>query len=51
MLNADMYEGEYMNDTKNGKGIYLWKNGSKYVGSFENDYRHGYGEMHWNDGR
>lgn len=40
-----------MNDKKNGKGAYLWKNGAKYVGSFENDYRHGYGEMCWNDGR
>jgi hypothetical protein len=40
-----------MNDKKNGKGSYLWKNGSKYSGNFENDYRHGYGEMQWQDGR
>lgn len=43
MINGDSYEGEYMNDKKNGKGIYIWKNGSKYEGNFENDYRHGYG--------
>jgi hypothetical protein len=40
-----------MNDKKNGKGTYIWKNGSKYTGNFENDYRHGYGEMYWQDGR
>ena len=43
MINGDSYEGEYMKDKKNGKGSYLWKNGSKYTGNFENDYRHGYG--------
>ena len=51
MINGDSYEGEYMNDKKNGKGIYIWKNGSKYEGNFQNDYRHGYGQMRWQDGR
>lgn len=40
-----------MNDKKNGKGTYIWKNGSKYIGNFQNDYRHGYGQMFWQDGR
>lgn len=51
MINGDSYEGQYMNDKKNGKGTYLWKNGSKYIGNFENDYRHGYGQMYWQDGK
>ena len=34
MLHGDSYEGEYMNDKKNGQGIYHWKNGSKYIGAF-----------------
>ena len=34
MINADSYDGEYMNDKKNGKGIYIWKNGVKYIGNF-----------------
>jgi hypothetical protein len=34
MLHGDMYEGNYMNDKKSGKGTYLWKNGSKYIGEF-----------------
>ena len=50
MINGDKYEGNYLNDKKNGEGIYLWKTGDKYIGEFENDYRHGYGEMFWRDG-
>ena len=32
MINGDKYEGDYLNDKKNGNGIYLWKSGDKYVG-------------------
>jgi hypothetical protein len=51
MINGDCFEGEYLNDKKNGYGVYSWKSGDLYKGAFENDYRHGYGEMYWNNGK
>ena len=41
----DSYEGEYINDKKNGFGIYTFANGDYYKGNFLNDQRHGYGIM------
>ena len=32
MVNGDKYEGEYLNDKKNGHGTYQWKTGDRYVG-------------------
>lgn len=44
------YEGEYVNDKKQGSGVFRWPSGNYYIGNFLNDYRHGYGEMYWVDG-
>ena len=30
--NGDLYEGQWFNDKKNGKGTFIDKNGNKYVG-------------------
>ena len=48
--NSDKYEGEYVEDKKEGYGVFKWQNGNLYKGNFFNDQKHGYGEMYWNDG-
>lgn len=30
MVHGDKYAGDYLNDKKNGKGIYTWKSGDRY---------------------
>ena len=37
------YEGEWLNDKKNGKGKLFYEDGDYYDGHFVNDKRHGYG--------
>jgi hypothetical protein len=32
--NGDVFEGEWKNNKKEGKGLYRWKNGDKYEGFF-----------------
>lgn len=39
----ESYEGEYINDKRNGKGLYKWEKGSYYEGEFLDDLRHGFG--------
>lgn len=38
-----VYEGEWQNGKRNGKGTYTWNDGKKYEGSYENDVRNGKG--------
>ena len=45
-----MYEGTYLNDKKNGMGMFTWESGNFYKGCYKDDERHGYGEMFWKDG-
>ena len=30
-------------DVREGRGIYIWKNGNRYDGFFKNDKQHGFG--------
>ena len=48
--NTDKYEGEYIDDKKEGYGVFIWENGNLYQGNFVADQRHGYGEMYWSNG-
>jgi hypothetical protein len=45
----EKYEGDYVNDKRNGEGKYTWGGGSYYIGNFVEDLRHGFGEMHWDE--
>ena len=41
--NGDKYDGEWMNDLKQGDGKYVWKNGSRYEGEWLDDLMDGLG--------
>lgn len=45
-----IYEGEYKNGIKNGKGVYYYEDGKKYDGEFVDDKREGKGTFCWEDG-
>ena len=38
-----IYEGEFINNKKEGLGTITWKDGCKYQGEFKNNQMHGYG--------
>ena len=38
---ADVYEGDWLNDKAHGKGVYNSANGSSYIGEWQNDMQHG----------
>ena len=40
-VNGAVYEGEFENGKKNGKGKLVWDNGSTYQGEFKEDLVHG----------
>ena len=42
--NGDTYDGEYKNDKKDGKGIYISIEGYKYEGEFKDGLRQGKGK-------
>jgi len=45
------YQGEVdKKGKKNGKGIYVWHDGSTYEGDFKEDSRHGNGYFKWSNG-
>jgi hypothetical protein len=48
--NTARYEGDYLDDKKNGKGLFIWASGNIYKGEYKDDERHGKGEMKWTDG-
>ena len=37
------YEGDYLDDKKNGFGEFQWSSGNKYIGAYVDDLRQGYG--------
>ena len=40
----------YKNGLPNGKGIYIWNDGSKYIGDWKNNIKEGKGTYYWTDG-
>jgi len=52
---VDRYEGDFIEDRKEGVGIYIWGRrsawaGEKYSGDYRNDQRHGFGVYEWPGG-
>jgi antitoxin component YwqK of YwqJK toxin-antitoxin module len=44
------YEGNFVNNLKEGKGTLVSKNGDKYIGDFKNNLRDGKGKYIWSGG-
>ena len=38
-----VYQGDYVNNKKQGYGVYIWPNGKKYLGNWINNEPHGNG--------
>ena len=36
-----MYEGDFVNDKKEGNGKFIWKNGKYYIGEWKNNKKNG----------
>lgn len=47
---GDYYEGEFINNRRDGQGIFVYKNGTKYEGMFKTNRQHGYGKLTQLDG-
>ena len=45
-----VYEGDFKNGKRHGKGTCILSNGNKYIGFWENDYPQGRGAMYKKDG-
>ena len=45
-----VYEGDWKDDLRTGKGIYTWPDGAKYEGDFKDDLLSGKGIHTWADG-
>src|SRR5690606_5774083 len=50
LSNGDYYEGEFLNDKREGYGTFIYKIGTKYEGMFRNNKQHGYGKLVQCDG-
>ena len=44
------YKGSYKAGKRDGRGTFIWDDGTKYVGDWENDLMHGYGTLTLPDG-
>lgn len=49
-VNGDKYDGEFVNDIRQGKGLYYWKDGSRWEGNFMDNVMDGKGTFYTNDG-
>ena len=50
--NGDVYEGQYKNGMRHGKGQYIFndQNGAKYVGDYKDNRKNGFGTFFYPDG-
>ena len=39
----NLYEGEWVNNRKDGRGVQIYPNGTRYDGWWNNGMNHGYG--------
>ena len=46
-----MYEGEYINDKREGNGKYISENGEYYIGEWKNGLFHGKGREYYAIGK
>jgi hypothetical protein len=48
--NGDVYEGEYRNGVRHGRGVYRFASGAVYDGEYVNGKKHGQGTFIYSDG-
>ena len=41
--NGKKYDGEFLNDKKDGYGVFTWENGRQYLGYWHQGYKNGVG--------
>lgn len=51
LVDGSVFEGQFKNGDKSGKGTFTWNTGGCYEGEFEANDMHGEGRYQWNDGR
>jgi len=44
------YKGEFVNNSRQGKGTFFFYDGLKYIGNWKNNYKNGMGTYIWRDG-
>ena len=44
------YEGDYINDKREGNGKYIYENGEYYLGQCKNNLKHGKGIYYYKNG-
>ena len=47
-VNGDIYDGEWVDGKREGRGVYVYKNGNKYEGNYKNNELHGFGIYNYN---
>ena len=48
--NGDVYEGEWHQDKRSGRGKYTFSSGQYYEGQWKNDKKNGHGVFNWGNG-
>ena len=44
-INKEVYEGEMLNNMRDGQGVFLYRNGNTYEGGWKKNYEHGRGVL------
>jgi len=50
-IDGSRYEGQFLDDNRNGQGMLTFPDGKKLSGQFKNNRLDGHGTMIWPDGR
>ena len=50
MSNGNIYDGDWMENERYGKGIYIYSDGCSYDGDWRYDRKHGKGKMIYSNG-
>ncbi len=47
---GNFYEGQFLDDKRDGYGIFIWNDGANYLGMWKNGMKHGPGYFTFADG-
>ena len=46
-VSGKIYEGEFVENVREGFGVQIYPNGNLYIGQFSNNKKHGKGQFYW----